>query len=214
MKLETLRPISVDTEFIPSDDGNQVVVCVVAKDLRTGEVFRRFADKLGAVPFYPHGPDTCLVAYFAAAEIDSYRALGWQLPENIIDLYAEHMRATNGLSMSDTNGVAPPARGGLLAALRCHGLNARANESKRATISRILAGPPYDSAVRSEILDYCQEDVEDAEALFRALLPKMEPGWLKAALIRGRYSVSLADFSRNGHPVNADLHDQIITSWD
>ncbi|MDV7145482.1 DNA polymerase [Tropicimonas sp. TH_r6] len=208
-----LRPISVDFEFIPQDDGTQWVVCVVAKDLWSGEVYRVFGDELGPCPPYPQGPNTVLIAYNSAAEISSYMALAWELPHAIIDLYAEHMRITNGRSQSKMN-VVTGARGSLLAALRCHGLPARQNESKRRVIERILAGPPFSADDRRTILDYCQEDVEDAEALLGKLLPQMEPGWWDCALIRGRYSVATAHFERNGYPVDVELHDQIIASWD
>ncbi len=207
-----LRPISVDFEYIPQDDGTQKVVCVVAKDLWSGEVYRAFGDELGAAPPYPHGHGTVMVAYNAAAEIGSYMALGWKLPPATIDLYAEHLRITNGRPPSKMNGVTGP-RGSLLAALRCHGLPARQNESKRRVINRILAGPPFSQSDRQMILDYCQEDVEDAGNLLEKLLPQMEAAWWECALIRGRYSIPTAHFDKNGYPVDADLHDQIISSW-
>ncbi len=209
-----LRPISVDFEYIPADDGSIEVVCVVARDLWSGEVTRRFGDELGQRPPFPIGPNSVMVAYFAAAEIEAFLSLGWDLPAKIIDLYAEHMRLTNGLPSSEMNGVPSGARGSLLAALKCHGLPARAHEAKRSVIARILAGPPYNSEERGAILDYCQEDVDDASALLKALLPQMEPRWLGAALLRGQYCVPLAYFGRNGHPVDADMHDRIVEAWD
>ena len=208
-----LRPISVDFEFIPLDDGTLRVICLVAKDLWTGMVTRRFGDELGQKAPFPTGPNSVMVAYFAAAEIEAFWALGWDLPVNVIDLYAEHMRLTNGLPTTEMHGVPSGTRGSLLAALRCHGLPAREHESKRRVIRKILAGPPFDAATREEILDYCLEDVDDAAALLGVLLPKMEPAWLEAALLRGQYSIALAAFSRNGHSVDQDLHDAIISSW-
>ena len=214
MKLNDLplRPISVDFEFIPRDDGTMSVVCVVAKDLWSGQVYQAFGDELGPEPCFPTGTDTVMVAYFSAAEVETFLALGWELPNNIIDLYAEHMRLTNGRPPFKMNGVTG-SRGSLLAALRCHGLPARQNESKRSVIERILAGPPYSDTDRKRILDYCKEDVDDAEALLTALLTQMEGEWWECALIRGRYSIATAHFNRNGYPVDTELHDNIIASW-
>lgn len=207
-----LRPLSVDFEFIPQDDGSITVICVVAKDLWTGQVYRVFRDGMGSTAPFPTGPDTVMVAYFSAAEADAFIEIGWDLPANIIDLYAEHMCATNGRAAHNLNGVTG-ARGSLLAALRCHGLPARQNEAKRSVIDRILAGPPYSNTEQKRILDYCQEDVEDAELLLNVLLPQFGAGWLDCALIRGRYSIALAMFGRKGYPVDAQLHDEIIAYW-
>lgn len=143
------------------DDGTMRVICLVAKDLWTGEVTSRFGDELGQKAPFPTGPNSLVVAYFAAAEIEAFWALGWDLPVNVIDLYAEHMRLTNGLPTTEMHGVPSGTRGSLLAALRCHGLPAREHESKRRAIRKILAGPPFDAATRKEILDYCQESERD-----------------------------------------------------
>ena len=78
-----LRPISVDFEYIPKDDGAMTVVCVVAKDLWSGQITQAFGNELGPEPCFPTGPDTVMVAYFSAAEVEAFLALGWKLPRNI-----------------------------------------------------------------------------------------------------------------------------------
>jgi hypothetical protein len=211
-----LRPISVDFEYIPQDGGTLEVVCVVTRDLWSREVTRRWRDELGALPPYPIGPETVLVAHNAQAEIEAHLSLGWPVPMNIIDTFAENMLVTNGLSSAEMRGVPVNARGSLLAALKAHGLPHRAHEAKRALITRILAGPPYSVEERSAILNYCQEDVDDTACLLDALLPKMResgPGWLEQALVRGRYAVALAHMTRNGCPIDADLHDRVVARW-
>lgn len=208
-----LKPIVVDTEFIPGDDGSQWPVCVVAKDPLTGEVFRLFAGEFGSTPGFLQGPDVCLVAHNAAAELETFRALGWSLPINIFDTYFEHMGLTNGLNQPRLNNVAVGKRGGLLAALRCWGIHSRAVEEKRGMIARIVAGPPYSGEDRREILKYCQEDVEDTALLFRALLKNLSPQDIAGATLRGSYANAIAAFNRNGYPVDGELHDRIISSW-
>lgn len=170
--------------------------------------------ELGPRPPYPIGSDAVLVAYNAQAEVEAHLSLGWPPPRNIIDLYAEHMRLTNGLSVAEMRGVEVGRRGSLLAALRAHGLPSRESESKRAIIERILAGPPYSAEDQQRIFDYCTEDVDDAALLLEVLLPQMEPGWLDAALLRGTNCIALAHMARNGHPVDAELHDTIVRCWD
>ena len=43
------------------------------------------------------GADVLFVAYLASAELGCYRALGWPMPERILDLYVEFRERTNGL---------------------------------------------------------------------------------------------------------------------
>ena len=133
-----LTPYAVDYEFIPLDGGGMNIVCGVAQNLRTGQTWRRWRDEMGSAPFFDCGPDAVLVAYNAQAEMESHRAMGWPLPENVICLFAEHMLDTNGADVSD----GPQGRGSLLAAMKCNGLPARHAEEKKGMIDRILAGPP------------------------------------------------------------------------
>jgi hypothetical protein len=209
-----LRPVVVDTEFRPQPDGTQEPVAVVARDMWSGEVRRRMVSDLGRRPFFPSGSDTCLVAHNAAAELETYRALGWPWPRNIFDTYSEHLRATNGLPQHLLHGVLPRDRASLLAALRCWGLPTRPVAEKRSTIALILRGGPYSPAEVREILDYCEEDVSDTAGLFLRLLSHLELWELEGALLRGQYAWALADFSRNGMFVDAELHDAVIANWD
>ena len=94
--------------------------------------------------------------------------------------------------MLDTNGADLPvqqyARGSLLAALKCNNIEARHATEKQGTIARILAGPPYSAEEKIEIQNYCQQDVEDAAALFEVLWNRMgtgRPHYLHQALLRG-----------------------------
>ena len=45
------------------------------------------------------------VAYFASAELGCFLSLGWPLPFNVVDLYVEHRRETNGLPTFCGNGL-------------------------------------------------------------------------------------------------------------
>ncbi len=41
-------------------------------------------------------PDALFSAFFASAEFGCFLELGWPLPHNVLDLYAEHRNETNG----------------------------------------------------------------------------------------------------------------------
>jgi DNA polymerase-1 len=82
----------VDCEFF-QPPGSRVdrVVCLVARDLISGEVVRLFEGDLGRArcPPFLAGPEDLFVAYFASAELGCFLALDWPFPANIIDLFAE-----------------------------------------------------------------------------------------------------------------------------
>ena len=207
-----LTAYSVDYEYIPLDDGGLDVVCGVAKNLRTGESVRRWRDEMGRAPFFDCGPNTVLIAHNAQAEMEAHLAMGWPFPRNVICTYAEHMLDTNGADVP----VSPDARGSLLAALKCNDLPARHATEKSSAIARILAGPPYSAEEKLEILDYCQQDVDDAAALFEVLwdgLSAENPRYLAQALLRGEYCKAMAAMTHTGLPVNVPLHDALVENW-
>lgn len=205
-------PYAVDYEYIPLETGGLDVVCGVAKNLLTGEITRRWRDEMGRTPFFNCGRNAVLIAHNAQAEMEVHLAMGWPLPPNVYCTFAEHMLDTNGADVP----MGANARGGLLAALKCNNIEARDATEKKSTINRILAGPPYSAAEKIEILDYCQQDVDDAENLFWALLGRLHadnPYYLDQALLRGEYAKSMAMMTHTGLPVDVPLHDAIVTNW-
>ncbi len=89
----------VDFEFVALDGEQQRPVCMVAEEFWSGKQIRMWEEELRASRVAPFntGQDCLLVAYFASAELACFRALGWPLPYNILDLFAEHRVITNGL---------------------------------------------------------------------------------------------------------------------
>ncbi len=152
------------------------------------------------------------VAFYASAEISCFLALGWKLPERILDLFAEFRAGTNGLSV--------PLGNGLLGALAYFGLPMMEGDEKTAMRDLILAGGPWSENNKIAILDYCQEDVV---ALLR-LLPKMmdwvippnnpDQTILGQALMRGRYMAAVAQIERNGIPIDTNILERLLTCWD
>lgn len=103
-----------------------------------------------------------LVAYAAQAELICFIKLGWNLPANVIDLFAEFRRATNGRRLPGTNG--------LLGALAHYGI-AHDVDDKRKDEMRDLAirGGPFTETERVDLQSYCDSDVLALWKLFRAM---------------------------------------------
>src|SRR5260370_23770356 len=132
----------VDFEFESKPGENPDPVCLVALELRSGRKVRLWRDQFGAAPPYPTGPDALFVAYYASAEIGCHLALGWPVPERILDLFTEFRNHANGLPTISGNS--------LLGALVHFGLDAI-----RATAMRelILRGGPWSEDEVMAILD-------------------------------------------------------------
>ena len=60
---------AVDFEFIAKPGERPDVVCLVAREIRSGRVIRGWRDELGDASPYATGPETLFVAYAAQAEL-------------------------------------------------------------------------------------------------------------------------------------------------
>jgi hypothetical protein len=154
-----------DFEFRADPGEHLWPVCMVAHELRSGRELRLWRSELQALRTAPFetGPDAVFVAYYASAELGCFLELGWPLPDNVLDLYAEHRVATNGL--------VTPCGNGLLGALALRGL-AHLDAGEKETMRRlILDQRSWSPTEQVAILDYCASDV----TALRALLPRMAP---------------------------------------
>jgi DNA polymerase-1 len=194
----------VDFEFQAIDGERPWVLCMVAREARSGREIRMWRDELLARQRAPFdtGADVVLVAYYASAEIGCFLELGWPLPVNVLDLYAEHRVETNGIPTGFSNR--------LPGALAYRGLGHLDVDEKQAMIDFILSKRAFSAAEQKDILDYCASDVVGLEAL----LPKMSPriDW-RRALLRGRYMAAAAHMERTGVPLDAELHQQLVENW-
>jgi DNA polymerase I len=179
----------VDFEFQVPPGERPWPVCMVAREWRTGKLIRFWRDDLlrfNQAPF-DTGPESLFVAYYASAEIGCFLALGWPMPDNIVDLYAEHRCATNGLPV--------PCGNGLLGALALHGLAHIEAGEKEAMRRLIVEQTSWSDAERTAILDYCQTDVDALAALLPHVAPDLD---LPRALLRGRYMAAVARMEWDG----------------
>jgi DNA polymerase I len=164
----------VDFEFRPDPGERPWVVCMVAHELVGGRKIQLWRDELLALHKAPFntGPDAALVAYYASAELGCFLELGWPLPVNVIDLFAEHRVETNGRKL--------PCGNRLPGALAVRGLAHIDVNEKDAMIRLICGQRQWSPAEQRAILQYCASDVAGLVALLPVMAPKID--WPRAKL--------------------------------
>lgn len=193
----------LDFEFRAPDGQRPAPLCVVAREWRSGQLVRLWRDELASSPPIDIGPSTLFVAFYASAELGCHLALGWPMPANILDLYAEFRCLTSGLAV--------PCGHGLLGALAYHGLPAIDAADKDTMRQLALRGEPYTDGERLALLNYCQSDVDGLARLLPAMLSTID---LPRALLRGRYMAAAARMEWNGIRVDTEALDSLRTNWD
>jgi hypothetical protein len=193
-----------DFEFQAQPGERPVPLCLVARELRTGQLERLWMEN-GApdLPDFGTGPDSLFVAYYASAELGCYLALNWPMPVRILDLFTEFRCLTNGRPT--------PCGSGLLGAMAYYGLDAMAAAEKEQMRELALRGGPYTPAEQAGLLDYCQADVEALARLLPAMLPHID---LPRALLRGRYMAAAARMEWAGVPIDTEAMILLRERWD
>jgi hypothetical protein len=187
-----------DFEFISHPGEHPDVVCLCARELRSGRTISLWRDELGPAPPYRTDAGVLFVSFVANAELACHLALGWPLPAKVIDLNPEFRRVTNGR-------LTPEGKG-LLGALTYYGFDTIGTKRKDMMRERILQGWPFTAEEREQILRYCAGDVDD---LIRLLL-KMVPGVnLEHALYRGEFVVASARMEHRGVPIDMGVFQQL-----
>lgn len=198
---------AADFEFHPADgiEGSlPIPVCMVATELRTGRTLRCWQDDLSSMttaPFPTNG-SALFIAYYASAEIACFLQLGWPLPINTLDLYAEFRWLTNGIPL--------PHGKGLLGVLLHCGLPTIGGDEKTAMRDLVLGRGPWSSDEVIAILDYCESDVVALANLYPVMCPSID--WPRA-LVRGRYMQAVAEMETNGVPIDIALHTKLLANW-
>jgi hypothetical protein len=175
---------------------------VLAKDLRSSQEWRLWRDEFGAMPPFPTGADALFTAFYASAELGCFKALGWPMPANVLDLFIEFRNARNGLPT--------PAGFGLLGALAFFGCDTIGAIEKDEMRALVLRGGPWCGKERAAILDYCAGVVMALEQLLSAMLPYID---LSRALLRGRYMKAAAAMEWNGTPIDLEMLALLRAHW-
>jgi DNA polymerase I len=201
--LPTFREIwAVDFEFIAGSGERPDPVCLCAHELRSGREVRLWRDQLGPVPPYPTDAGSLFVSYYASAELGCHLALGWPIPERILDLFTEFRCSTNGLTV--------PAGNGLIGALTAFGLDTMGAIEKKEIQEAIGNGTWQGRYTPEEILDYCMGDVDALARLLPVMAPRID---LPRALLRGRYMAAAARMEYAGPSIDVLMLDKLRRYW-
>ena len=194
-----------DFEFVPRMGELPNVVCLAARELRTGQTISLWRDELSERPPYRTDRAALFVNFVANAECACHAALNWPLPQNVLDLSPAFRNLVNGRSV--------PEGKGLLGALRYYGLDAIAAKKKDAMQKRIAQGWPFTPEERQQILAYCMSDVDALERLLPHILSATEH--LGVALYHGEFAAVSALMEANGVPIDQNIFPQLAdqTIW-
>jgi hypothetical protein len=194
---------AIDFEFQSLPGERPIPHCLVARELRSGQLVRTWlADEAPVRPPYGTDKDSLFVAYYNSAELGCHLVLGWPMPARILDLYAEFRYILGGL--------ASPCGKGLLGALAYFGLDGIAATEKEDMRQLAIRGGPYTVEEQHALLDYCQTDVDSLARLLPAMLPQID---LPRALLRGRYMAAVARIEWAGVPIDTDTLEQLRDQW-
>jgi hypothetical protein len=189
-----------DFEFIPKPGERPDVVCLVARELRSGRTLRLWRNQLGTKPPYPVGNDALFVCFVANAELACHLALGWPLPTNVLDLSPVFRCVVNGRT-------APEGKG-LLGALAYYGADSIGAKRKDDMRKRILQGWPFTAEERARVLDYCASDIDALALLLPKLLAEAEFN-LDIALHWGEFVAASARMEHRGVPIDMEIFSQL-----
>jgi hypothetical protein len=195
---------AVDFEFFGLPGDRPTPVCVVARELKSGQKLRLWQDKLNKMkqPPYATDKDALFIAYYASAEISCHLVLNWPVPLNILDLFTEFRNNTNGLKL--------PFGSGLIGALAWYGINGMSALQKDAMRDLVLTGGPWNAEEKEAILNYCEDDVRALSLLLEKMASSLD---LDRALLRGRYMAASAKIEHAGVPVDTESLNLLQGTW-
>jgi hypothetical protein len=199
--------VAVDTEYeFGGVDGNRPrPVCLVARELRSGQTWRLWRGEFGPQPPFPIGSDSLIVGFYTSAEFGVFRQLGWPMPARVLDLFCEQRCQTNGRRE-------PGEKDSLVGALTYYALDTIGAHQKQSMVDLILTGGPWTESERCDIFRYCEDDVDAVARLLAVMLPRID---LAHGLLRGRYMANGASaMEHSGIPVDVSLWNRLVAQWD
>lgn len=199
-----------DFEFChPAGEALPDVVCLAAREIRSGRTFKLWRNELNSVPPYRIGDDTLFVSYAAHAEMSCHASLRWPLARNILDLNVLFKRVVNGV-YKDEQGK--KIKRSLIDALKFYRLENIGAAQKEAMQQRVLRGWPFTADEQRDILAYCFSDIEALEKLLPKLLA--EPGFrLDIELFNGEVVAALTLMQLRGIPIDTATFSSLAKAW-
>jgi hypothetical protein len=209
-RLPFARIICCDTEYVPRPGERVLPVSLVARELRSGQVWRVMMGEFDRWPPFPIDKQSLLVSYSSPAELSVFAALGWPWPARVLDLFPEHRVGINGLPSEDRE--LWKQRG----AMRYYGLDPTPAAVKDALYERMEAGPPFTHNELLEITRTCERDVDDLVQLLGKMLPHIlaRPHGLWHAINRGSAGIGIAAMEATGVPIDVPLLNRLREHWD
>jgi DNA polymerase family A len=207
----------VDFEFLSEEGEHPIPICLVAWELRTKRQIRLWRDEMGPSPPYDISRDSLFVSFSSTAELSCHLALGWPLPERVLDLRIEFLQAINFTPRSPSNGNGEKKRSSLLHAMTYYGLDGVEAAEKELWRKTILRGEPWTDTEREGILDYCESDVRAIHQLFPAMVRRDHVHLdhrLLPSLFRGRYMRAVTRMEFTGVPIDLERFDHLKDRWD
>ncbi len=191
-----------DFEFISRPGERPDVVCLCARELRSGRTIGLWRDQLGKLPPYQTNHRTLFVSFVANAECACHLALGWPLPARIFDL--------NPIFRNLTNGLSAPEGKGLLGALRYYGLDAigtkqqgcdaRSHHARLAVhAGRTTVDPGVLYQRRRRLVPFVAAHIGGDRAVIN----------LGVALYHGEFAAVSAVMEHHGPPIDMEIFQQL-----
>jgi DNA polymerase-1 len=185
-------------------------LCLVALEMRSGRIVRQWRDDFGRFPPYRLDADALFVSYMLSAEYGCHIALGWGQPACALDPYIEFRHHVNdGAVKGAERQKGFYSLAGALQYFRESGIDTAHKTDMR---DRIVQGPPYTTAERAEILNYCESDIHALALLVAHIIPTIRS--LPHAMLRAKFMWTVAQQERRGLPVDIPLVTRLRSNWD
>lgn len=196
----------LDFEFQQEPGDLPVPHCCVVHEVKSAQTTRCWIARpselpAGGLPYATDHNDTLWVTYFGSAEVHCLLTLGWPLPVNHLDLYAEFRCLTNG---------GKPPGNGLLDALAWFGGDPMDFREKEEMRQLAIRGGPFSEEERGALLDYCESDVMSTARLLELMRDHID---LPRALIRGQYVNAVGRMEFNGVPIDSATSSLLKERW-
>ena len=212
------RVLAVDTEFRfdLTKTTPEKVVCFVYKDVFTGEVFRFWEhDKTYSEKHFDYN-ECLLISFTATAEYGCYLKLLHGKPRQMWDCFVENKRLYFPFREK--------GKFGLIDTCGFYGIPCMSKDEKDKNIKVITENETYTLDQQKQILDYCQQDVEETADLFLCQVDDIEQkSKLKThddferelwqIMFRGLSQGCVAQIQKFGVPVDTHLINEFNEYW-
>ena len=163
---------------VASDGEHPDPVCLVARELRTGQKIRLWRDQMGSSPPYDISKDSLFLSFASDAEMGCHLALGWPLPARVLDLRVEFLQAINFTPRPPPDKNKEKKRGSLLHALTYYGLDGIEAVEKERWRKLILSGGPWTNTDREGILIIANQTCEQSISCSRPWSDAVMSPWM------------------------------------